>query len=296
MTRPMQRLGIVPYSRQKRELQLPEWDFQEGEEAKLCAWGNIVKDERRGNLVNTRFSNGNTVKNYLLPFRYIQQMPLGTTVVNGYPRLTPPSDEIMRLCFSPAEADILLLKDCPDWIKAHWHYQSDSKDSFGEQPIFRFRQDDQLYLMAAMEFVRKCYIANALHCDDVMYPGRMETAVSYYRREGTLLTLHLMSRYKSAHITQGTATFLARWYGNIAFQANFNSIATETILMAGRKSSRPLRLDKPSFTDLHISCTAIRRQKHSWITRITDLRGIPVHERKVLIYQGNKKSRFSVIT
>ncbi|GFS05794.1 hypothetical protein ElyMa_002946700 [Elysia marginata] len=239
-----------------------------------------------------RFVHGNQYKDYYVPFRFMRRMAIGTRILNAYPRYEIPDSSLTTINFSPANATLMLLSDCPIWIKTLCFYQGE-QDCIGFQPVFRFRNGSDLYYMPAMEFVRKLYIANAMCCDDVMYPARMETAVSYHEHKGNQLILHLLKRYRRAYITQGTAQFLARWHTCTAFRASFNSVAIETMLMP-QSSYQPLQFDPPSIEQMQLTCLMESQTKRHWIQRIIDVRNIPLNAREIVIHQEGKRSLFKV--
>ncbi|MRI34285.1 hypothetical protein EOPP23_14945 [Endozoicomonas sp. OPT23] len=293
MTSHIQRLGIIPYKKKSGEQRLPNWTTVDGGSQHFCFWGNILRDETGGQRILMRFRDSeNNHMDYPLPFRFMRRMGMGTKINSGYPNYELPDKPWHTVRFSPHEVDLLSLADCPQWIKDKCMYQG-AEDVFGQQPIFRFRNEDRLYYLPAMEFIRKCYIANALCCDDVIYPGRMETAISYKEQKGERLTLHLLRRYRRAFITKGTAQFLARWYTCMTFRASFNSVANETILLPQR-ASHPLRFEPPRISDIKLTCIQDNHQKRYWIERIIDIKNIPITASEVVIYQGTKKCSFKV--
>ena len=292
MTSHIQRLGIIPRNKKTKKQRLSGKTFAGEHPKSFCFWGNILKDEANSYKILMRFIGGDGYLDVPMPFRFMRRMTIGTSILDLYPQYRPPDKNFHTVFFSPYEADLVLLSDCPGWIKDNCFYQG-RQDCIGEQPVFRFKQEDQMYYLPAMEFIRKCFVTNSLCCDDFIYPGRMEAAIRYKEERGEQLILHLLRRYRKAYITKGTALFLARWYSNLAFRISFNSVANESVLLP-QSSNHPLRFQPPKIGQVKLTCVLESRQKRHWITRIIDVKDIPVSVREVVVYQGVRKSGFRV--
>ena len=292
MTSHMQRLGIIPYKKRTREQRLPEWCKMHEGLYTFVFWGNCCRDEANSNRIIMRFSHGKEFSDIPLPLRFMRRMTVGTQIIEGFPRYELPDRRLASVFFSYDDAKIIQLKECPTWIKDTSLYQGEG-DSIGQQNILRFRHNDQLFFLPATEFIRKCYIANALRCDDVIYPGRMEVAARYTEKKDEHLKIHLLKRYHKAYITKGVAQFLAQWYDCLPFRTSFNSVANETILLP-QITNHPVCFRLPKIGQLKLTCILKSRQKKHWVERIIDVKGIPISVRNVTIFQGARKSCFSV--